>query len=93
MKTQRDDFDRAEMKDGDQERGERAFSRRRPRPSADLVFDYKDPETLKPFITETGKLVPARVSRLSSKQQRDLTAHVKRARQLAILPIAPSHSF
>ena len=88
------DDDRNDMKDGDsQERGERSFARRRPRPSADLVFDYKDAESLKPFISETGKIVPARVSRLSSKQQRELTTQVKRARQLAILPIAPSHNF
>ncbi len=92
MKTHRDD-DRNEMKDGDSERGERSFARRRPRPSPDLVFDYKDPETLKQFISETGKIVPARVSRLSSKQQRELTTQVKRARQLAILPVATSHNF
>lgn len=59
---------------------------RRPRPPADMKFDYKDAETLKNFITETGKVVPRRISRLSAKQQRALTTAIKRARILALLP-------
>lgn len=70
---------------------ERGILRRRPRPAADLILDYKDIESLKPFITESGKIVPARMSRLSSQQQRELTRQIKRARQLALLPIAPTH--
>jgi small subunit ribosomal protein S18 len=50
------------------------------------VFDYKDPQQLKYFITERGKIVPRRISGLSAKQQRQLTLAVKRARNIALLP-------
>ncbi len=49
-------------------------------------FDYKDPQQLKYFITERGKIVPRRISGLTAKQQRRLTTAVKRARILALLP-------
>jgi len=52
----------------------------------DFVFDYKDPQTLKHFITERGKIVPRRISGLTAKQQRKLTAEIKRARMIALLP-------
>jgi len=52
----------------------------------DFVFDYKDPQTLKHFITERGKIVPRRISGLSAKQQRALTQAIKRARIVALLP-------
>jgi ribosomal protein S18 len=53
----------------------------------ELDFDYKDIETLRKFISpESGKIVPARISRLNAKQQRSLTKAVKRARILALLP-------
>lgn len=52
----------------------------------DFVFDYKDPQTLKHFITERGKIVPRRISGLSAKQQRKLTSEIKRARMIALLP-------
>ncbi|MEM1034190.1 MAG: 30S ribosomal protein S18 [Myxococcota bacterium] len=53
---------------------------------ADHRFDYKDPQTLKYFITDRGKIVPRRNSGLSAKQQRDLCTAIKRARVLALLP-------
>jgi small subunit ribosomal protein S18 len=65
--------------------------RKRPRPDPDLVFDYKDLDSIRSFVSDAGKLVPARISRLSSKQQRELTRQVKRARHLALLPISDSH--
>ena len=49
-------------------------------------FDYKDPQTLRHFITERGKVVPRRISGLTAKQQRDLTMAIKRARMIALLP-------
>jgi small subunit ribosomal protein S18 len=49
-------------------------------------IDYKDVELLRKFITERGKLLPRRITGLTSKQQRDLTEAVKRARILALLP-------
>ena len=49
-------------------------------------IDYKDPDLLKKFITERGKLLPRRMTGLTAKQQRDLTNSVKRARIMALLP-------
>jgi small subunit ribosomal protein S18 len=49
-------------------------------------IDYKDIDLLRRFITERGKLLPRRITGLTAKQQRDLTAAVKRARILALLP-------
>ncbi|MFW6049884.1 MAG: 30S ribosomal protein S18 [Myxococcota bacterium] len=49
-------------------------------------FDYKDPQQLRFFITERGKIVPRRISGLSAAQQRRLTVAVKRARNVALLP-------
>jgi len=52
----------------------------------DFEFDYKDPQQLKYFITERGKIVPRRISGLDARQQRELTVAVKRARMIALLP-------
>lgn len=52
----------------------------------EFVFDYKDPQTLRHFITERGKVVPRRISGLTAKQQRALTQAIKRARMIALLP-------
>lgn len=54
--------------------------------SASHRFDYKDPQQLRYFITDRGKIVPRRVSGLSARQQRDLALAVKRARNIALLP-------
>jgi ribosomal protein S18 len=81
MKTETDAYE---------SKGGGATARRRPRPAADLVFDYKDVDLLRRFLTEEGKIVPARMSRLNRKQQSNLTTEVKRARQLALLPFAGS---
>lgn len=52
----------------------------------EFIFDYKDPQTLRHFITERGKIVPRRISGLSAKQQRALTRAIKQARMIALLP-------
>lgn len=64
------------------------FQRRRPcRFCVDKnVPDYRDVKTLRPFISETGKMVPRRVSGNCAKHQRALALEVKRARHLAYLP-------
>ncbi|MDJ0725153.1 MAG: 30S ribosomal protein S18 [Prochloraceae cyanobacterium] len=49
-------------------------------------IDYKDVELLSKFITERGKILPRRLTGLTSKQQRDLTKSIKRARAIALLP-------
>jgi small subunit ribosomal protein S18 len=50
------------------------------------VIDYKDPQALKYFVTERGKIVPRRISGACAKHQRTITAAVKRARVIALLP-------
>ncbi len=54
-------------------------------------IDYKDLDTLKSFITETGKIVPSRITGTSAKYQRQLATAVKRARFLALLPYCDRH--
>lgn len=53
--------------------------------------DYKDIELLKDFITETGKIVPSRVTGTKAKYQRQLSTAIKRARFLALLPYSDQH--
>lgn len=54
-------------------------------------IDYKDLDTLKDFITETGKIVPSRITGTSAKYQRQLAAAIKRARYIALLPFCDAH--
>jgi small subunit ribosomal protein S18 len=49
-------------------------------------IDYKDLETLRNYITETGKIVPSRITGTKAIYQRQLATAVKRARFLALLP-------
>jgi small subunit ribosomal protein S18 len=51
-----------------------------------LVIDYKDPQSLKYFVTERGKIVPRRISGTCAKHQRAVQLAVKRARTIALLP-------
>ena len=53
--------------------------------------DYKDIELLKGFVTESGKIVPARITGTKAKYQRQLTKAIKRARYLALMPYTDSH--
>jgi small subunit ribosomal protein S18 len=55
-----------------------------------IVFDYKDVQLLRRFVTEHGKIVPRRISGASAQQQRDLTIAVKRARMVALLGYGPT---
>ena len=54
-------------------------------------IDYKDLETLRAYVTETGKIVPSRITGTKSRYQRQLSAAVKRARFLALLPDPDKH--
>ena len=54
-------------------------------------IDYKDLDTLSEFITETGKIVPSRITGTSAKYQRQLATAVKRARYVALLPFCDAH--
>ncbi len=51
-----------------------------------LVLDYKNPDQLKKFVSERGKILPRRNTGACSEHQRDITLAVKRCRQIAMLP-------
>ena len=54
--------------------------------------DYKDLDTLKQYVSETGKIVPSRITGTKAKYQRQLATAVKRARYLALLPYTDAHN-
>lgn len=54
-------------------------------------IDYKDLETLKAYVSETGKIVPSRITGTKARYQRQLSTAVKRARFLALLPYTDGH--
>ena len=75
-------------------RKKRTFQRRKVcRFCADkaLTIDYKEPRTLRYFISERGKIVPRRISGNCSAHQREISEAIKRARNIALLPIASAH--
>ncbi len=55
-------------------------------------IDYKDVSTLKKYITETGAIVPSRITGVSAKYQRMLANAIKQARFLALLPYSDQHT-
>ena len=54
-------------------------------------IDYKDIATLKQYITETGKIIPSRITGTRANYQRQLATAIKRARFLALLPYTDQH--
>jgi small subunit ribosomal protein S18 len=56
-----------------------------------IEIDYKDLETLKAYVSETGKIVPSRITGTKAKYQRQLATAVKRARFLSLLPYTDAH--
>jgi small subunit ribosomal protein S18 len=54
-------------------------------------IDYKDLNLLKNYVTESGKIVPSRITGTKARYQRQLAAAVKRARYLALLPYTDRH--
>lgn len=55
------------------------------------TVDYKDIGILKDFISENGKIIPARITGTKAKYQRQLSTAIKRARFLALLPYSDQH--
>ncbi len=53
---------------------------------SELVADYKDPGLLKNYLTDRGKLTPARVTGTCAKHKRALATAVRRARMIALVP-------
>ena len=54
-------------------------------------IDYKDLELLKGFVTETGKIVPSRITGTKARYQRQLSTAIKRSRYIALLPYTDQH--
>ena len=54
-------------------------------------IDYKDLETLKAYISETGKIVPSRITGTKERYERELATAIKRARYLSLIPYTDSH--
>tara|TARA_B100000686_G_C16026199_1_gene588376 strand:- start:270 stop:497 length:228 start_codon:yes stop_codon:yes gene_type:complete len=54
-------------------------------------IDYKDLSLLKSFTTETGKIVPSRITGTKARYQKQLTTAIKRARYLSLLPYTDRH--
>jgi len=54
-------------------------------------IDYKDIELLKGYVSESGKIVPSRITGTAAKYQRQLSNAIKRARFLALLPYTDGH--
>jgi small subunit ribosomal protein S18 len=85
-------FGGKEGKDGKDAKGgarKRGFARRKVcRFCADrnVPIDYKDPQTLKYFITDRGKIIPRRISGNCARHQRKVATAVKRARMIALMP-------
>jgi len=78
-----------DKKDGEGKK--RAFGRRKVCPfvmDKSLVLDYKSLRVIQRFISETGKIVPRHVSGVSARSQRQLTKHVKRARNIGFIAAA-----
>lgn len=70
--------------------GRRPFFRRRKScplsgPGAPTI-DYKDVKLMQRFVSERGKIIPSRITAVSTKKQRELARAIKRARHLALLP-------
>jgi len=77
------------------ERGSRSMFKRHKfcRFSAEKIeeIDYKDVEILKDFISENGKIMPARLTGTRAGYQRQLSTAIKRARFLALMPYTDLH--
>ena len=82
------------MKEGEEKKRGRVFCKRKVCRfcSQKLVVNYKDPASLRRFITERGKILPRRITGTCAKHQRMLSTEIKRARALALLPFVTNDS-
>jgi small subunit ribosomal protein S18 len=93
MTTRMDAPDEGLDRDGDDRRGGkggRGAGARRKLLSQEVVdkVDYKNPQILRGFITDRGKMIPRRISGASARQQRVISTAIRRARMLALLPFS-----
>jgi small subunit ribosomal protein S18 len=93
MSTRMDAPDEGLDRDGDDRRGGkggRGTGTRRKLLSQEIVekIDYKNPQILRSFVTDRGKMIPRRISGASARQQRVISTAIRRARMLALLPFS-----
>jgi small subunit ribosomal protein S18 len=87
-------FKPSTKKKDDRNKSRNLFKRRKfCRFSAEKIeqVDYKDVDLLRDFITENGKVMPARITGTKTRYQRQLSTAIKRARFLALLPYTDLH--
>ncbi len=82
------DANMLDVHDGEEKRKPRTFYKKKVCRFCNqkLKINYKEPEALKRFITERGKILPRRITGTCAKHQRKLATEIKRARALALLP-------
>jgi small subunit ribosomal protein S18 len=80
------DRDKDKDKDGKKRRGFNRKKMCRFCSETNLKIDYKEPQLLKYFITERGKIVPRRISGNCAKHQRQIALAIKRSRLIALMP-------
>ena len=79
------------MKTAAKKKRRRFLMRRKRTLDPGLIIDYKNPEVLKRFITDRGKIIPRRISGATALQQRKITLSIKRARYLSLIPSSAAH--
>ena len=92
MTTRMDASEEGLDRDGDDRRGGKgARGATRKKLLSEEIFtkvDYKNPQVLRTFITDRGKMIPRRISGASARQQRVISQAIRRARMLALLPFS-----
>jgi small subunit ribosomal protein S18 len=93
MSTRMDAGDEGLDRDGDDRRGGKGrggAGGKRKLLSDEIVakIDYKNPQILRSFVTDRGKMIPRRISGASARQQRVISTAIRRARMLALLPFS-----
>lgn len=92
MSTRMDPSEDGLDRDGEDRRSSKGSrSATRKKLLSDEVFskiDYKNPQVLRSFVTDRGKMIPRRISGASARQQRVISTAIRRARMLALLPFS-----
>ena len=92
MTTRMDAGDEGLDRDGDDRRGGgKGRGATRKKLLSDEIFqkvDYKNPQVMRSFVTDRGKMIPRRISGASARQQRVISTAIRRARMLALLPFS-----
>jgi small subunit ribosomal protein S18 len=91
MSTRMDPNEDGLDRDGDDRRGGKGRGSVRKKLLSDEIFqkvDYKNPQVLRAFVTDRGKMIPRRITGASARQQRVISSALRRARMLALLPFS-----